>query len=115
VGAQLIEEHDHWVLPIEGYKVAECADEVPSRDVCYRLAGAEEGWRLRIWSPFTFRDAAGLATIFDPADLRSTVASALAVIGRTIERAVAHESGRLDLTFSDGSALSVESMPEYEA
>jgi hypothetical protein len=115
----LIEEHDdHWVLLIEGYTVTPCGyenDFPQSGEICYLFEGAEDGWRLRFSSPFTYRAADGQVWVVGPEETGSALTPALAAFGLTVERAVAYESGRLDLAFADGSALSVEPLPLYEA
>jgi Family of unknown function (DUF6188) len=111
----MIEAHDHWVLLlIEGYQVAHCPFE--HYDFCLDLLGPRPDDIYRLWfGTFTYRGADGLARVLHPDNSRQSLAPALAEYGLTVEVAVAHKSGRLDLAFSDGSVLTVEVDPNFEA
>lgn len=110
----MIEARDHWVLPIGGYRVTRC--EFEHYDFCLDLVGPapDDVYRL-FFGTFTYHGADGLASVLVPDNSRQGFAPSLAEHGLTVTRAVAHKNGRLEIAFTDGSALSVEPDPKYEA
>jgi hypothetical protein len=69
---------------------------------------------LQLTTPFTYHQASGAAVIVDPEALE-TVVPALAVLHQSAIVFRASSLGRCELRFADGSSLTSQAQPAYEA
>jgi hypothetical protein len=108
---QLVEAQDHWLLPFEGCTIWEVR---VGFDLRFVLCDDQQTY-IRVAGLFTYNGADGQQWTLDPDGPKFALGPALAVHGLTVQRAVAHKSGRLSLAFTDGSTISVEPDHQYEA
>jgi hypothetical protein len=109
---QLIEAQDHWILPFEGCTIWEVR--VGYGGLWLVLCDDQET-HISISGLFTYNGADGQQWTLDPEGPKLALGPALALHGLTVQRAIAHNSGRLSVAFTDGSTISVELGYQYEA
>jgi hypothetical protein len=108
---QLIEEKDHWLLPIVGREVTRCL-------VAY--AFSLEFWEpdylftIRIGGEFFFTEK-GKKVFLSPELPPVGLGPALSMLHQTVASAIAYKSGRLEVRFMNGSYFSVEPDLNFEA
>jgi hypothetical protein len=74
-----------------------------------------EAMHLAIGATFRFVTSRGAMHHLDPEATRSALGPVLDLVAQTVERASASEDGELSVGFSDGSSLTVDPDPSYEA
>ena len=107
----LVERSDHWVLPLRGRSVTQCRV-----DYAFTLLFTEPdaSYEIRIEGPFVLSHAQGADVRIDPDDAPAARGPALALLHQTVESAVAHKDGGLELGFADGSHIHVPASGQYE-
>lgn len=75
----------------------------------------EKGLNLRLEADFDYLDSAGTLHRITPEDDPTSCGPALGVSRATVASMHTTSDGHLEMTFTDGSRLSVEATPAYEA
>jgi len=110
--ADLVEAGDRWLLPLSGLRVTRCLVDF---SFGLELLADHQFFTLTIEQAFNVAVAgSGMAEITPAADPAS-VCPALALLDRVVQDATAFKDGRLDVRFSDGSTLTVDPHPQFEA
>ena len=108
----LVEETDHWVLPLEESHVEQCrVDYAFSLIVGSSSSGSFE---VRIEQPFTLKGL-GDERGFDPEGDPGQMASAMHLLRKRVHGAIAFKDGTLELSFDDGLVLHVPCGERVEA
>lgn len=106
----LIEHQDHWILPLHGMSVTRC---------CLDQAFGIELWEQESQITIRIEGAFSLRILDQEYNLSpehlAEIGPAFWILHKTIDSALAYKDGKLVLGFSDGSRLSVEADPQYEA
>jgi|SRR6266511_3008946 len=110
MAARLVEEHDRWVLPLDGRTVTRCLI-----DYSFGLVLDGEPSVEVSLSYFRFRDRDGREHLLSAEADRRLLAPALACFGLTVAHAYAWRSGRLQLGFTDGTRVEADPHHEFEA
>lgn len=107
----LVEDSDHWVLPLSGEVVTQCG-----YDHAFTLLVGElqPSLEARIQHPFTLYCPEGTAEEFDPEGDPTGMAETLRLLRRTVTRSIAHKDGRLEIDFDDGCLLRVPLSSQHE-
>jgi len=107
----LVEHQDRWELPLVGRAVTRCLV-----DYAFGLQfwSPEADFELRIEGLFSLREPSGEELLMMPEDT-SSLGPALRLFQREVSSARAFKDGRLEVVFSDGSALQVAPDQQYEA
>lgn len=108
---ELVEGDDRWVLPLSGCAVGQCCIDWA---VTLRLDHPRGAFELRIEESFLFAPAGGEEVQLQPEDDPIGLGPLLAVTRTTVEHAAAFSDGRLEMSFADGSTLTVQGSQEYE-
>lgn len=108
--ADLVELGDRWLLPMTGRQVTQCCVDYA---VTFRFSEAGGSFDVRIGEPFVLRKA-GDEHHLRPEDDPAGMGPALSLLHQTVTEAVAFKDGRLELRFSDGSAVKVPVGQDYE-
>lgn len=107
----LAEREDHWVINLTGKAVTRClVDNAFSLEFWTRDEGAVT---LRIEGTFTLKKNDSSTVL--SADRAKSLAPALALFGNVVASAMAGKDGSVRLSFSDGTSISSEPDPDYEA
>jgi len=108
----LIEEENRWILPLQQQEVTRCCiDDALSIDLL-----SEEGFStIRIENRFLFRTKDHQTIMVSPEDQAVSLGPVFSVLHTTIDTAIAYKNGKLELRFSDGSSIEVESDQHYES
>lgn len=107
-----VRDADAWRLPLDGLDVTQCRF-----DHAFTLlvsSGLDRSYEIRIEEAFVLTAAGGTLTL-DPSGAPTAMAPALRLSRQTVEQAIAHDDGRLELTFTDGAAIRVPGGTGYEA
>lgn len=105
--SDLVKAGDHWVLPVAGQRVAQlCFDFA----VTPRLGNDVT---VRIEQPFVIA-ADGAEWRMVPDGEPDRLAPVLRLAGATIAEGLAFDDGHLELTFAEGTRVSVPSTEDYE-
>ena len=108
--AQLTEQSDHWVVPLQGKTVTCCLVDHAFGMELWECAGTTT---IRIEGGFVFQEQ-GTTYQLSPAH-PTALGPALSTIGKVVAAARAYKDGCLDLRFADGSTLLVKPDVAYEA
>ncbi|MBI4865386.1 MAG: hypothetical protein HY816_00400 [Candidatus Wallbacteria bacterium] len=104
------EELDRWILPLEGWAVERCAI---SEGFLVELKSGRQRGRLTVQGTFILKAGKGRSTMHHSPP--SSMAPALALLGKTVESAVAMKDGRLELKLSGATSISVKPDRSSEA
>ena len=107
---QLVEYHDHWLVPLQGKMVTRC---LVDSAFGIELWDGDSTTTIRIEGSFIFREH-GTDQLLSP-EHPTALGPVLATVGKTVTAVHACKNGRLEVHFADGSSLSVEPDAEYEA
>ncbi len=110
---QLNHEGNHWIIPLQGWKVTQI-----QIDYAFGLSlwgSVQAQVHFRIGGRFSFRHGQETHELHAEEEPRAALAPALALLGRELESAVAYESGALELAFNEDMSLFVPADPHYEA
>lgn len=99
---------DHWVLPVAGQSVVQlCLDYA----VTLRLGNDVT---VRIEQPFVIASEGGEERLVIPDGESDRLAPVLSLVRATVTEGLAFEDGHLELTFAEGTRVSVPSAEDYE-
>lgn len=98
------------VMPLESLPISRC---IVDAAISLVALVDSDAITLRIEGPFVLTEEDGSHAI-DPNAPR-TLGPAVALVGATVRRARASETGRLELVFEDGRSILVEPSDEFEA
>jgi hypothetical protein len=103
-----------WLISLEGREVTACTVDY-AFSLCFWALDEPTAY-LRIEQPFAFVEPDGTCYLLVPERKRRELAPALDCFGKTVARLfIDRRSGSLDLAFEDGTRVTVESHPEFEA
>ena len=106
--SDLAKARDHWVLPVVGQPVAQlCFDFA----VTLRLGNDVA---VRIEQPFVISADGGAERLMVPDGEPDLLAPVLRLARATITEGLAFDDGHLELTFAEGTRVSVPSTEDYE-
>ncbi len=108
----LIEMADHWVIPLGGKTVTQIRIDYAFSLIIWESRDLD--FAVRIEGRFIFQ-VGNEEYALDAEEGAHTLCPALAIFGKTIQSALAHKDGTLELTFSDDSRVLVPPDPQYEA
>jgi hypothetical protein len=112
MSATLDESYERHVWTLSGHRVTQvCVDPSSCRLQAWSLQASLE---IRFGVPFQLVLADASSREIDP-EAPEQVAPLLTSIGREVLRLTVTRSGSLELRLSDGSVISVDSHPRYEA
>ena len=112
MSATLDESHERHIWTLSGHRVTQvCVDPDSCRLQAWSLQASLE---IRFGVPFQLVLADASSREIDP-EAPEQVAPLLTAIGREVLRLTVTRSGSLELRLSDGSVISVDSHPRYEA
>ena len=112
MSASLDQSPDRHRWTLKGHRVTQfCADLGSARLQSWSLQSSLE---IRLAVPFALAHADGIVREVDP-DEPERLAPLLSLLGREIVELVVTHTGALSVAFSDGTTISVESHPRYEA
>lgn len=109
---RLSETDGHWQLPLESCAVTQCCVDY---GVTLRLDHPAGPFELRIEQVLEFVGADGAALSMNPEEDPTGLGPLLASTRTTVTAATAFPDGRLEMSFADGSRLSVSPSSDYEA
>jgi hypothetical protein len=104
----LDESKDRWTLPVEGVSVVACCIDYA---MTLRLGNDVS---IRIEQPFIYRTPEGVEYLVIPEDDPARMAPALVLCRLAVRRGYAFKDGRLELTFVNGSTVSVPATEDHE-
>lgn len=109
---QIVECVDHWILPLEERQVTRCiVDYAFSIEF---LIAEDELVSIRIGSAFSLENKSS-REFFDPEQAPTAMGAALALLHKNVQHAIAWKDGRLEISFMDGTLLTVPFNSEFEA
>jgi hypothetical protein len=109
---RLIEDNGRWQLPLDTCPVTQCCIDY---GITLRLDHPAGHFELRIEQALDFVGADGAALTLDPEEDPTGLGPLLACTRTTVTAATAFHDGRLEMSFADGSRLSVSASGDYEA
>ena len=109
--SSLLEQGDHWIVPLSGEEVTQCR-----YDYAFTLVvgNVDPPYIIRISEKFQLYDPDGAVDSFDPEADPREMSGTLRLLRGTITRAIAHKDGRLEIDFADGCRVRVPSSSSYE-
>ena len=105
-----IEQPDHWDLPLRGRQVTMLRIDY-SFGIVLWANDAEVS--IRIEAPFTL-EAAGASHTIDPINDRDSLCYTLGLFGKSVSEGRAYKTGVLELKFTDGTSIRVDSGSKFE-
>ncbi|MCA1676489.1 MAG: DUF6188 family protein [Actinobacteria bacterium] len=107
----LLEQSDHWVLPLRGEVVVQCR-----YDNAFTLLVGEldPPFFIRISDSFTICSSEGSVSRFDPEVDPQGMGGTLRLLRGVITRSISYKDGRLEIGFEDGSVVRVTPSSGYE-
>ena len=108
----LVEDNGRWQLPLDKCSVTQCCVDY---GVTLRLDHPAGHFELRIEQALDFVAADGAASTLDPEEDPTGLGPLLACTRTTVAAATAFHDGRLEISFADGSRVSVSASDDYEA
>jgi Family of unknown function (DUF6188) len=106
------EINGRWQLPLGSCAVTQCCVDY---GVTLRLDQPAGHFELRIEQALDFVAADGAASSLDPEEDPTGLAPLLACTRTTATAKTAFQDGRLEMSFADGSRISVSASDDYEA
>jgi Family of unknown function (DUF6188) len=107
----LVEDSDRWVLPLSGCTVGQCCVDWA---VTLRLDHPRGAFELCIEDSFLFTPLSYAPVRLQPENDPTGLGLLLTVTRTTVEHAAAFRDGRLEMSFADGSSLTVSGSQEHE-
>lgn len=108
----LTEADGRWLLPLGNCAVTQCCVDY---GVTLRLDHPAGPFELRIEQAVDFVGADGAALTLEPEEDPTGLGPLLACTRTAVTVATAFHDGRLEMSFADGSRLSVSASSDYEA
>jgi uncharacterized protein DUF6188 len=108
------ESDEGWTIALEWLDVTMCNVDYAFTLVFWALD--QDGAQLRVEVPFELVEPDGTRWLLDPERNRRDLGPALDCFGKTVARLfIDRQRGGLELAFADGTRLSVEPHPKFEA
>lgn len=107
---EVVDRGDHWILPLQGRLVTRCfVDNAFGIDFWLK----DDEYTVRIGEPFLYIESERQHSI-SPEE-PTTLCPVLSILHKEVNSIRAYKTGSLCISFSDGSYLSVDASPDYEA
>jgi Family of unknown function (DUF6188) len=108
---QLVQYDDYWKIPLVGKPV--CRFKVDFQLTLEFFEPEDE--ETIVWISGEFKLETDSREYFLSAEERERIGPVFALLRRTVESALAHKNGMLEITFREGGRLSVAPHQKYEA
>ena len=108
---QLVEHDEYWAIPLLGQHVSRFQVDMQLTLEFFEPAAEETS----VWISGEFKlEVDGREQVLS-AEQRDTISPVFALLGRTVQSALANKKGTLEITFREGGKLSVAADPNYES
>lgn len=107
-----VEQDDRWILPVQGKEITRCC--VDYRFSLDMYIQANDCMTVTIETPFGLQ-ADGQDHTLSPGGDSTLLGPALSLLHKTVQSGTAWKAGRLEIVFRDGTTLTVQPDPDYEA